>query len=164
MSSMNKLFGIAMLITLSISSHADTIYKIVDKQGRVTYTHTPPRDSGSVSTIDVYDTPSDERIRAAEECHKRNIEAAQIMEQNRKQREKIISEENRIRRERQKQAQSQRTESYRDKDNRVYPYFYPYRPYWPYHRPHHRPPHRPDHRPDYRPIPLPEHPIHLPAW
>ena len=72
-----KHFYQAILLTLPFITtlHADTIYKIVDDQGNVTYTTTQPADKDKASTINVAPEPSEERVKAAQERHDQNVKA-----------------------------------------------------------------------------------------
>jgi hypothetical protein len=134
-----------MLCVPVLKVNADTIYKSVDESGNITYSQTPPADSDNASEIKLQPPPTDERIEDAQQRHERNLEAAQILEHNRKKREEIIAEENRLRKENQRTSQQQgRSDKASDDDRRVYPYYYPY--------PRPRPPVRPGPRP---PVNLP---------
>ena len=117
---------------------ADKIYKIVDENGQVTYSSTPPDDASTdieTSTIDVAPPPSDQRVEAAQQRHERNINAAEQMDENRKARNEMISEENRLKRERQQAMQkSQAEESSKEDGHYGYPHIrrpYPYDPVRP---------------------------------
>jgi len=102
---------------------ADTIYKSVDKDGHVTYSTTPPQDSEQSKSVDIAPPPSEERIQAAQDRQKRNEETAGILDENRKERDKITAEENRLKRENQKQLQQkQQAETNNENDNNGYLY------------------------------------------
>lgn len=125
----------AMVVT---EAKADKIYKIVDENGQVTYSSTPPDDANTdidTSTIDVTPPPSGERVEAAQQRHERNINAAEQMDENRKTRNEMISEENRLKRERQQaMQQSQTEESSKEEEHYGYPHIrrpYPYDPVRP---------------------------------
>ncbi len=101
--------GIILLFTISISPlNAETIYKSVDEKGNVSYSTTPPDKNEAATTVDIAPPPSDERIKAAQQRHERNMEAAGVLDENRKKRDELIAEENRLKREKQKQLQQQR--------------------------------------------------------
>ena len=142
---------IAMISTITfIEARADQIYKIVDEHGKVTYTSTPPSNidsdtdaSKETSTIEVAPPPSEERKQAARQRHERNINAAEQMDENRTKRNEMVSEENRLKRERQKQAAEQFKEQEPASEEEHYGYPYLARP---------RPPIRP--RPPVA-VPLP---------
>ncbi len=139
---MNQFLKILILtLPFIANSHADTIYKTVDEQGRTTYSSTPLESENQTTTIKTTPAPSDERIEAAQQRHKRNVNAAEIMDKNRMQRNEKIEEENRLKQERQKQLQqNKQTEDANDTQHYGYPY-YPRRPLYkpvvspPVHRP-----------------------------
>ena len=115
-----------LLLPLSFITvlHADTIYKIIDDQGNVTYTTTPPADKDKASTINVAPEPSEERVEAAQERHDQNVKAGEIMVETRSERNKIAQEKDRIRKEKQLQhKQSQQTEEYDNPQHFGYPYY-----------------------------------------
>ena len=122
-----KHLSIAITLTLSfvttLHADTDTIYKIIDDQGNVTYTTTPPADRDEATTINVAPEPSEERIKAAQERHDQNLKAGEIMVETRNEREKIAQEEARIRKEKQLQHQeSQQTEENNNPQHFGYPY------------------------------------------
>lgn len=127
--------------------NAETIYKSVDENGKVTYSATPPEESETATQVDIAPPPSEERIKAAQQRHERNMETADVLDENRKKRDELTAEENRLKREKQKQLQLQKqAEKNNENDNYDgYPY-YPsrYRP-----------------RPPGKPIIAP--PVNLPA-
>jgi len=118
---------IAITLTLSfvttLHADTDTIYKIIDDQGNVTYTTTPPVDKEKATTIDVAPEPSEERINAAQERHDQNVKAGEIMVETRTEREKISQEKERIRKEKQlQQQQDQQSEVNNNPQHFGYPY------------------------------------------
>lgn len=116
---------IIFLFIYSSVSVADTIYKSVDKNGKVSYSTTPPKDSETSTEVDIAPPPSEDRIKAAQERQKRNAEAAEILDENRKRRDEITAEENRLKREQQQQLQQQQQA---EKNNENQGYGYPYYP------------------------------------
>jgi hypothetical protein len=123
---MKIITNIILFLSLAAStSFADTIYKSIDKNGRVTYSTTPPTNSEKSKSVDIAAPPSEERIKAAQERQERNKEAAGIMDENRKKRDEITAEENRLKREKQKQLQQQQQA---EKNNENDGYGYPYIP------------------------------------
>ena len=122
---MNQLYKILLLILPLITNlHADTIYKIVDDQGNVTYTTTPPANKEEASTINVAPEPSEERVKAAQERQSQNIRTGDIIDENRAERNKITQEKNRIRKEKQEQQQQKEsTKEYNDTQHFGYPYY-----------------------------------------
>ena len=141
---MNQSFKI-LILTLSFIafSNAETIYKTVDEKGRTTYSSIPAESDDQTTSVEISPAPSDERVEAAQQRHKRNVNAAEIMDENRKQRIEINQQENRIQQERQKQLQQNtQTEDANDTQH----YGYPYYPRRPLHKPVVSPPvHRPAH-------------------
>jgi hypothetical protein len=144
---MKALTPLLILFCMSaFRANADTIYKSVDESGNVTYSQTPPADIDNVSEIRLQAPPTDDRMEAAQQRHERNLEAAQILEQNRKKREQLIAKDNRRRSENQRTSrQLDQPDTAGDDNRRVYPYYYPY--------PRPRPPVRPGPRP----------PVHFPV-
>lgn len=104
---------------------AETIYKSVDKNGNVHYSNIPPENTENATSIELAPPPSQEAIRAAQQRHERNKKAASILDENRKKRDEISAEENRLKRESQKQSQQQRQA---EKNNENKDYIYPYIP------------------------------------
>ena len=139
---------IIFLFTVSLAAlNAETIYKSVDENGKVTYSTTPPEESETATQVDIAPPPSEERIKAAQQQHERNMEAAGVLDENRKKRDELTAEENRLKREKQKQLQLQKqAEKNNENDN------YDGYPYYP---PRYRP------RPPGKPIIVP--PMNLPA-
>jgi len=124
---------------------ADTIYKSVDEDGNVTYSTTPVQNSERSTSVDITPPPSEERINAAQDRQERNKKTADVLDENRKKRNEITAEENRLKRENQKQLQQQeQAEKYNDNRDYGYPY--------PYYRPHRPGVIRP---PTHRPVQLP---------
>lgn len=120
-----KIISIVILLLTSATSAADTIYKSIDKDGHVTYSTTPPQDSEKSSSVDIAPPPSEEDIKAAQDRQNRNKETAEILDENRKERDKITAEENRLKREKQKQLQQQQQA---EKNNDNNDYGHPYIP------------------------------------
>jgi len=149
-----KTFCHSLLLLLVISpaitaqpAGKQTIYKSVDKNGKVTYSSTPTQNAEKTTSIKLAPPPSEEDIRAARERQKRSQKAADVLHENRKKRDEIIAEENRLKREKQTQLQQQRQA---EKNNENKDYVYPYIPGGrpggilpPVHKPVHRPAHLP---------------------
>lgn len=124
---------------------ADTIYKTVDENGKVSYSTTPPTDKTGASIIDIAAPPSQANVEAAKDRQQRNIETAKQLDENRQRRNEITEQENSLKRE--KQAQDWNTQQAEtNNSNNDYGY-----PYIPGRRPLIRPP---VNRPS-RPITLP---------
>ena len=120
-----KIISIVIILLTTGTSVADTIYKSVDEDGHVTYSTTPPANSEDSNSVDIAPPPSEERIQAAKDRQNRNKEAGDILDENRKERDKITAEENRLKRENQVQLQQQQQA---DKNNENNNYGYPYIP------------------------------------
>ncbi|MBT8118200.1 MAG: DUF4124 domain-containing protein [Gammaproteobacteria bacterium] len=103
------MISIIFLFTIPLTPlNAETIYKSVDENGNVSYSTTPPNNSETATMVDIAPPPSDDRIKAAQQRHERNMEAAGVLDENRKKRDELIAEENRLKREKQKQLQLQK--------------------------------------------------------
>ena len=103
---------------------ADTIYKSISEGGNVTYSTTPPPNSERSTSIDITPPPSEEDIKTAQDRQERNKKAAETLDKNRKKRNEITAEENRLKRENQKQLQQQQqAEKNNDNQNYGYPYY-----------------------------------------
>jgi len=152
---------ISLLLIFISAAHATPIYKSVDESGRVTYSSTPPENRENYTKVYIQPPPSEEQIEAARQDHERNLKAAELLDLNRKKRNELIAEENRIKLERQKQLQK-KTQQEKPKDNIAYPYYLPRYPgvIVPPGRPITKPPSI-DHPTIDRPII--NRPVHLPA-
>lgn len=129
-------FILITLLTLFTGLHAETIYKITDEHGNITYTTTPPVDDAKASTIDVAPEPSDERVKASQERHEQNLRAGEIIDETNAERNRIAEEENRIKKERQNQMQQkQHNEDDKDYQHYGYPYYPRRKPGYPVVRP-----------------------------
>lgn len=95
------LFAAALVAGIPPPARAETVYKYIDEQGRTVYSAQPPAQPvEKVDRLKVPDTrPSSERVEAAKKIHEQNLKAADTMEKTRKQREEIIADENRRKRE-----------------------------------------------------------------
>lgn len=144
------LHSLLLLLTIPTAITAQTVdrqtvYKSVDKNGKVTYSSTPTQNAEQATNINLTPPPSEEDIRAARKRQKRSQKTADILDENRKKRDEIIVEENRLKREKQKQLQQQR-QAEKNNENKGYAY-----PYIPGRRPGsilppaHRPVHLPAH-------------------
>lgn len=70
------------------ASFADeTIYKIVDEHGRVTYSSTPPAETQKSQTLDLLPPPTEEQAKEAQERVKALDEATEKAEKARRERE-----------------------------------------------------------------------------
>ena len=87
-----------LLVMPALPAYAEPVYKTVDEEGKVTYTQTPPEPGETAFEITIDAPPSRQRAEQARQRHERNEEAARILEQNRKRRDQITAEENRLKR------------------------------------------------------------------
>lgn len=134
---------------VSQAATADPLYKWVDKEGRVTYSSTPPPGNARFETVKAPPTPTGEEIRQAEERARKTEEQASELEAQRREQEAKEAEEARLR-------ESQRPPRTIVIEQPVYvpqPVYYPpaMRPRPP--RPPTKPPPRPPAGPDPRPLP-----------
>jgi len=137
----------ALILLLNTATvYADTIYKSVDENGKVSYSTTPPTDNTDSSIVNISAPPSDKEIKAAKDRQEKNMEAARQFDENRQTRNEITEKENQQKRENQKQKQLQlEAETYNENIDPGYPV-----------RPWRRPMHdRPVTRPPARPVTLP---------
>jgi len=82
-------FSVAALLTaINGAVRAETIYKSVDQEGKVTYSKTPPADAIENEEIAPPAAPTAEQVREAEERSRQTTELATELEQDRKRREK----------------------------------------------------------------------------
>ena len=101
----------------------NTVYKSVDKEGNTTYSTTPPTDASKSSEVKLDAPPSQERIKAAEQRHDNNLNAAEIYDENRKASDEYFEENKRQKREKQSQSQPEVIPNSYNQD-----YGYPYIP------------------------------------
>ena len=99
---------------------ADTVYKSVDKSGRITYSSSPAKNSRETVEVNILPPPSEDSVKAAQQRHQQNLRADKIFDENRQQRWQKIAEENRIKQERKKQIESQQKP---DKAKQEGPYY-----------------------------------------
>lgn len=85
---------------------ADTVYKSIDKDGKITYSSSPADNHQESVKVDILSPPSEDSVKAAQERHQQNLRADKIFDENRQQRSQNIAEENRIKRERNQQLES----------------------------------------------------------
>ena len=98
---------------------ADTIYKSVDEDGNVTYSTTPVQNSEQSTSVDIAPPPSEESIEAAQEQLERDKKTAGTMGDDRKKRNEISAEEDRLKRENLKLLQ-QLEQADKNNDNQYY--------------------------------------------
>jgi hypothetical protein len=84
-------------LLLALPAAADKIYKYVDREGRVTYSSTPPRDLKDVQDITEMDTPQALRPEDVEAAKKRAEEDAKLARELVRERRQTEVEYERIR-------------------------------------------------------------------
>ncbi len=105
---------------LTSDANAETVYKSVDKDGKITYSSSPPDNHQESVKVDLLPPPSDDSIKAAQERHQQNLRADKMFDENRQKRSQITAEENRIKHERNKQFESTKKP---EKTNEEGPYY-----------------------------------------
>ena len=109
-------------VTTAQNSGEPGIYKSIDKNGKVTYSTTPPENTEKSNRVNIPPPPSEKEIRAAQKRQKEIKKAAETLDVSRKKREAKIAEENRLKREKQKQLQLQRQAEKNNENEDSYPY------------------------------------------
>lgn len=99
-----------------------SVYKSIDKEGKVIYSATPARNAEQSSRMNIPPPPSEKGIRAAQKRQAEIKKAAEILDENRKKHDAIITEENRLKREKQKQQQLQRQAEKNNENQNNHPY------------------------------------------
>ena len=99
---------------------ADTIYKSIDKDGKITYSSSPKINHQEIVKVNILPPPSGDSVKAAQERHQQNLRADKIFGENRQQRSQNIAEENRIKRERQKQIEARQQKPVKAKQEGPY--------------------------------------------
>jgi hypothetical protein len=79
--------ALAVLPLLLAAAEADTIYRWVDAEGRVSYSSTPPPAATDVRQVDLPPPPSAAEVDAAKDREKALGELANQLEQSRRERE-----------------------------------------------------------------------------
>lgn len=126
------------------ASYAESIYKSVDENGKVTYSATPPPNSEQTTKIDIQPPPSAEDIKSAQQRHQKLQEAAGALDEDRKKRDEITAEDKRLEQEKQNQLKLQQQA---EKNNSNQNYSYPYYPYPRRYPPRYPPRYPVDNRP-----------------
>ena len=113
---------LVLLPTCMLPGHiiADTVYKSVDKDGRITYSSSPAKNHQQSVTVNILPPPSEDSVKAAQQRHQQNLRADKIFDENRQKRSQKIAEENRIKHERKKQLESHQKP---DKQKEEGPYY-----------------------------------------
>lgn len=95
---MLRMIGLAACgLLLAFPAAADRIYKYVDKEGRVTYSSTPPRDPTAVREITEMDVPQAPRPEDVEAAKRRAEEEAKLVRELVRERRQTEVEYERIR-------------------------------------------------------------------
>ncbi len=102
----------ALLLVVSLlpgsGISANSIYKSVDKNGKISYSSSPTEDHQEVSRINILPPPSEADVKSAQERHQQNLKTDKILDESRQKRLQKNAEKNRIRRERKEQAKIDR--------------------------------------------------------
>lgn len=108
-----KNFPVSRILLISLSANllssgviADTVYKSVDKAGKVTYSSSPIDNLQPAIKVDILPPPSEAAVNAAQERHQQNLRADKIFNENAQQRSQQITEDNRIKHEKRKQFEA----------------------------------------------------------
>ena len=88
----------ACLLTSYVS--ADTVYKSIDKDGKITYSSSPAENHQETLKVNILPPPSEDDVTAAQQRHQQNLRADKIFDENRQKRSQKIAEDNRIKRDR----------------------------------------------------------------
>jgi len=86
-------------LLFSFCSSAQSIYKTIDENGKVSYSSTPSATNQGSVKVEIPRPPSDNDIKAAKERHQQNLRAEKTYRDSRQEREQKIAEETRIRQE-----------------------------------------------------------------
>ena len=97
MTVINNCFKVtALALICNAAVNADTIYKVVDENGKTSYSTTPPANNNDSTIINIAPPPSDKNIEAAKARHKTNMETAEQLDKNRQARNELIEQENHL--------------------------------------------------------------------
>lgn len=81
---------ILLLLVWSLFAHAQTVYKTVDEEGRVSYSTTPPEDASAAEQLAPPPEPSPEAVEAAKQ---RQQELEQAADRRREERQQQLQAE-----------------------------------------------------------------------
>ena len=132
---------VLLLAVMAETASAQTVYKSVDSQGRVTYTDKPPPNAAKVEEVSVQPSPSDEAQREARERVQRDQEKANQMRDARERRQQAAQPAAPVPPPEKREATSSEVQAYPD-PNPLFPGQFP-------------PPGRQPVRPPNRPVQLP---------
>lgn len=93
----------ACLLTSYVS--ADTVYKSIDKDGKITYSSSPAESHQETVKVNILPSPSEGDVTAAQQRHQQNLRADKLFDENRQKRSQKIAEDNRIKRDRKGQLE-----------------------------------------------------------
>ncbi len=105
---LNRALFLVVSLLPSSGISANTIYKSVDKNGKISYSSSPTEDHQEVSRINILPPPSEADVKSAQERHQQNLKTDKILDESRQKRLQKNAEKNRIRRERKEQAETYR--------------------------------------------------------
>ncbi len=109
--SLNRVLLLATCLLLIPGIFADTIYKSVDINGKISYSSSPAEGQQKTVKVNILPPPSEAAVKAAKEHHQQNLRANKTLIENRQKRSQKIAEENRI-----KRAKNKKIESYQQAD------------------------------------------------
>jgi hypothetical protein len=150
----------AALLLATIAAGAESIYKSVDREGRVTYSSQPPSKAARIEAVKVPPTPSaeatDEAIKRIKETKKEtDARFKELMESRQQRAEERKEARERKRLETEAAERQQRYDEALEQLRRPALYYPLYPRYWPYPP---QPPVHPLHPPG--PAPVPNKPYH----
>ena len=95
-----------LIAAISNNTLADSIYKSVDKSGKITYSSSPTENHQNTVKVNILPPPSEENVRAAQQRHQQNLRTEIILDESRQKHSQEIAEKNRIRREKNEQLEN----------------------------------------------------------
>ncbi len=103
----NTISLLILSVCLLTSAHlaADSVYKSIDEDGKVTYTSTPSANNSDVVKVKLLPPPSEKEIKQAQQRHQQNLRTDKILDENRQRRSQELSDKNRIKREKKELAE-----------------------------------------------------------
>lgn len=91
---------------VSTNTPAETIYKSVDKDGKITYSSSPTESHQEAVKLNIRPPPSEEDVKTAHDRHQQNLRTDKILDETRQKRSQEIAEKNRINREKKEQSKT----------------------------------------------------------
>ncbi len=97
-----------LLLSTGTSSNtlADTIYKSVNKDGRITYSSSPTENHEKTVKLNILPPPSEEAVKAAQKRHQQNLRTNTIIDKNRQNRSQEIADKNRMKHEKKQRSET----------------------------------------------------------